>query len=459
MIKKSKKIIALGLLTTMVAAMAIGTNAQAKNEVSKVSKKSKLEAYIKFTRILNVIEKDYVDDLNTTDLIDKALKGLLTNLDAHSSFMDKKSFKELNVQTSGEFGGLGISVGMRDGVLTVIAPLKDTPADKAGVKAGDIILKIDDKATLGMTIDEAVAIMRGKPKTDILLTIVRKGELKPLEIKITRDIIKIQSVYAKKIGDDILYMHITSFDQKVVKSVKEAIKKDSNRTGILMDLRNNPGGLLDQAVGLVDLFVDKGIIVSQKGRDSKENVEFKAHKKDTDTHTPIVVLVNGGSASASEIVSGALQDDRRAIIVGEKTFGKGSVQVVMPVGDGEALRLTVARYYLPSGRTIQAKGVTPDIIVHPGKVAMDNNTSFMIKEQELKKHLKKELEKIDGDEEKKEKKSKADNNQTVEGQAGDEEDKSIITEKQIYNDAQLKSAIDILRALIITAEPKQEKKK
>ena len=459
MIKKSKKVIALGLLTTMIAALAIGTNAQAKNEASELSKKSKLEAYIKFTRILNVIEKDYVDDLNTTDLIDKALKGLLTNLDAHSSFMDKKSFKELNVQTSGEFGGLGISVGMKDGVLTVIAPLKDTPADKAGVKAGDIILKIDDKATLGMTIDEAVAIMRGKPKTDILLTIVRKGEIRPLEIKITRDIIKIQSVYAKKISDDILYMHITSFDQKVVNDVKEAIKKDSNRTGILIDLRNNPGGLLDQAVGLVDLFVDEGIIVSQKGRDSKENVEFKAHKRDTNTHTPIVVLVNGGSASASEIVSGALQDDRRAIIVGEKTFGKGSVQVVMPVGDGEALRLTVARYYLPSGRTIQAKGVTPDIIVHPGKVAMDNNTSFMIKEQELKKHLKKELAKIDGDQEKKEKKSKTDKNKKVEDKSKTEEDKSIITKKQIYNDAQLKSAIDILRALIITAEPKQEKKK
>ena len=455
MIKKSKKIIILGLLSTVTAALIVGTNAQAKNETPANAKKSKLEAYIKFTRILNVIEKEYVDELNTTDLIDKALKGLLVNLDAHSSFMDKKSFKELNVQTSGEFGGLGISVGMRDGVLTVIAPLKDTPAEKAGVEAGDIILKIDDKATLGMTIDEAVAIMRGKPKTDILLTIVRKGESRPLEIKITRDIIKIQSVYTKKVSDDILYLHVTSFDQKVAKDVKKAIKKDSNRTGIILDLRNNPGGLLDQAVGLTDLFVDKGIIVSQKGREAGENIEFKAHAKETDTKTPIVVLVNGGSASASEIVSGALQDHRRAIIVGEKTFGKGSVQVVMPVGDGEALRLTVARYYLPSGRTIQAKGVTPDIIVHPGKVAMDNNTSFMIKERELKKHLEKELEKIDGDEKNKSKKKDGDKKGDKKKEV---EDKTILTEEQIYSDAQLKSGIDILRALIITAQPKQEKK-
>ena len=451
MIQKSKKIMTLGLLTTAAAALIVGTSAQAKNETKEHSGKSKLESYIKFTRILNVIEKDYVDDLNTSELIDKALKGLLSNLDAHSSFMDQKSFKELNVQTSGEFGGLGISVGMRDGVLTVIAPLKDTPAEKAGVKSGDIILKIDDKATLGMTIDEAVSLMRGKPKTDIELTIVRKGESKPLQIKITRDIIKIQSVYAKKIGDDILYLHITSFDQKVAKDVKKAIEKDANRTGYIIDLRNNPGGLLDQAVGLTDLFVDKGIIVSQKGREASENVEFKAHAEGTDTTTPIVCLVNGGSASASEIVSGALQDNRRAVIVGEKTFGKGSVQVVMPVGEGEALRLTVARYYLPSGRTIQAKGVTPDIIVHPGKVAMDDNASFMIKERELKKHLKKELEKIGGDKKKGKEESKS-------AEEKSDENKTILTEKQIYNDAQLKSGVDILRALIITAKPAQEKK-
>ncbi len=213
-----------------------------------------------------------------------------------------------------------------------------------------------------MSIDDSVKLMRGKPKTSLVLTIIRKGESKPLEVKITRDIINIQSVYAKTIEDKILYIHVTSFDQKVVEGVEKAIKEHNVTTGIVLDLRNNPGGLLDQAVDLVDLFVEKGVIVSQKGKVESENQSYMAHKKTTDIQTPLVVLVNGGSASASEIVSGALQDLNRSIIVGEKTFGKGSVQVVMPMGEEEALKLTVARYYLPSGRTIQAVGVTPDII-------------------------------------------------------------------------------------------------
>ncbi len=455
MIKKSKKIIGIGFIATFAAAFITSSIAEAKSETPQNGEKSKLESYIKFTQILNLIEAQYVDELNASDLVDKALKGMLTNLDAHSSYLDKKSFNDLNVQTSGEFGGLGISVGMKDDVLTVIAPIEGTPADKVGVKSGDIILKINDKSTLGMTIDDAVGLMRGKPKTDITLTVVRKGESKPLEFKITRDIINIQSVYAKKIGDDILYIHVTSFDQKVAKDVKEAITKDANRTGIILDLRNNPGGLLDQAVGLTNIFVDNGVIVSQKGRESSENAEFKADPKEAVTKVPLVVLINGGSASASEIVSGALQDHHRAIIVGEKTFGKGSVQVVMPVGEGEALRLTVARYYLPSGRTIQAVGVTPDITVHPGKVARDDNLTFMIKEQELKRHLEGELEKVNGKSEDKPKTEKAlDVTETLE----DDRNKTIITEDKIYDDAQLKSAIDILRALIITNKPKEEKK-
>ena len=444
MIKKSKKIIFASLVSTLAAAYLFGSFAQAK-ESKESTAKEKLEAYIKFTQILNLIEKEYVDEVNTSTLVDKALKGLMTNLDAHSNYMDRKSYKELTVQTKGEFGGLGISVGMKDGALTVIAPLEGTPAMKAGVKAGDIILKIDDKATIGMNIDEAVKLMRGKPGTDILLTIVRKKEPKPLRIKITRDIIKIDSVYNKTIQDaeGILYLHIASFDQKVVESVKKAIAEHNNTKGIIMDLRNNPGGLLDQATGLVDMFVEEGVIVSQKGKKHFENVEYKATKKGTDTHTPIIILVNGGSASASEIVAGALQDFKRAVVVGEKTFGKGSVQVVMPIGRDEALKLTVARYYLPSGRTIQAKGVTPDIIVHLGKIDYTDDP-VLLKEKDLKKHLENELEKIDADAPKTEKEN---NNEKSDAK---EENKTLITEKMLYNDAQLKSAVDILKALIIT---------
>jgi len=326
---------------------------------------------------------------------------------------------------------------MRDGALTIIAPIEGTPADKAGVKASDIILKIDKQSTLNMTIDEAVNLMRGKPGTSLTLTIVRKGENKPLLIPITRDIIKIDSVYTKTIEkENILYIRVVNFDKKVVRKVKEALSKNMDIKGIVLDLRNNPGGLLNQAVGLTDLFVSKGVIVSQKGRYKEQNSEYKATQAGTFSDVPLVVLVNGGSASASEIVSGALQDHKRAVIVGEKTFGKGSVQVIMPIDKEEALRLTIARYYLPSGRTIQAVGVTPDVIVHPGEVPhkIDN---FMIKENELKQHLEKELEKVDG----KSKNKKQDKNK--------KEKKKIITQEDILKDLQLKSAIDIIKVLNI----------
>jgi carboxyl-terminal processing protease len=395
------------------------------------NQQTRLAAYEKFVKVVNMIEAYYVDDINTTTIINKALKGLLPELDAHSSYLDRKAYKELKVQTTGEFGGLGIVVGMRNGVLTVISPIDDTPAYKAGLKAGDIILKINDKATIDMTLDEAVNLMRGKPGTKITLTIVRKGK-KPFEVTITRGIIKIKSVKAKDLQNypDIKYIRISSFDKNVVPTLKKILPtlKKEGKKGIIIDLRNNPGGLLNQATGTLDLFIDNGILVSQKGRVKSENEVYYAHKLGTYKNIPIVVLVNGGSASASEIVSGGLQDHRRAVIVGEKTFGKGSVQAILSVNKDEAIRLTVARYYLPSGRTIQAKGVTPDIIVHPGKIEEENLTETEIKEANLKAHLKAELNKI---EKKKVKK----------------EDKNI---QKINGDLQLLTGANILKALIIS---------
>lgn len=414
-----------------------------KSDIQAVDDKdiqTRFESLSKLTKVIGTIEKYYVDELKLQEIVDKTLKGLMQELDAHSSFMDKKYFKEMQVQTDGEFGGLGITVGIRDGALTVISPIDDTPAFKAGIKAGDIILKIDETSTLNLTIDEAVALMRGKPQTPIVLTIVRKGENKPLVIKIVRDIIKIQSVYAKTIEEDILYLRITSFDKKVEEGLKKAIKQHPKHTGIVLDLRNNPGGLLTQAINVSDMFINKGVIVSQKGRDEQSEEIFTAKASTTLSQKPMVVLVNGGSASASEIVSGALQDHKRAIVVGEKTFGKGSVQVVLPITDDkiEGIKLTIAKYYLPNGRTIQATGITPDIISYPGKDIAEPELSLQVKEADLKKHLESELEKVDN------------NSETLQAEKEDEEEnKNIITPTQIFDDNQLKTALDVLRSLII----------
>ena len=390
---------------------------------------SRLEQLSKITKTMAVVEKYYVDDLNFTDISNKTISGLLSNLDAHSSYLDERAFKDMQIATSGEFGGLGITIGMKDGAVSVIAPIDDTPAAKAGIKAGDVILRIDGQSTIGMSIDDAVNKMRGKPKTGVDITIVRKEKKKPLEFHSSRDTIKVQSVSAKLVpSENILYLRVSTFDANVEKKAREFIEKNKSVRGIVLDLRNNPGGLLNQAVGLTNLFVSDGVIVSQKGRDESNNEAHKADPKKKVTDLPLAVLINEGSASASEIVSGALQDFKRAVVIGQKSFGKGSVQVVMPVDDKEAIRLTVARYYLPSGRTIQAVGVEPDVVVYAGKVPNEEN-NLTLKESDLKAHLQSELEKVEG---KKESKN---------------DDKNIITAAQIYEDIQLKTAIDSVKII------------
>jgi len=397
---------------------------------------TKLESFTKLQTVLYQIEHIYVSDLKFHEIIDKTIAGVMNELDAHSAYMDKKAYKAMNTQMKGEFGGLGIVIGMRDGALTVISPIDDTPAKKAGIQSGDIILKIEEKSTLKMTIDEAVSIMRGKEGTPIQITIVRKGENKPLKINIIRGKIKIKSVKAKTINKNILYIRIASFDNNVASLLTKELDKHKNITGIIMDLRNNPGGSLSQAIKTVDIFVDKGVIVSQKGREKSDDKFYYAKAKTTLTKVPMVILVNGGSASASEIVSGALQDHKRAVVIGENTFGKGSVQAILPIvaDRSEAIKLTIARYYLPSGRTIQAKGIIPDIESYSGEVPGKKDDEFSIKERDLKKHLEVELEKT-GTKVKKDDTKK---------------DDTIITKETIYKDNQLKTGIDVLKALILT---------
>ena len=323
-----------------------------------------------FGDVFERVRADYVEAPDDSKLIESAINGMLAGLDPHSSYMDPKSFKDMQVQTRGEFGGLGIEVTMEDGLIKVVAPIDETPAAKAGILANDIITKLDDEQVQGLTLNQAVEKMRGPVNTKIKLSIIRKGQDKPIEVSITRDIIRVRSVRSSVEGDDVGYIRLTQFNEQTTEGLKKAISditakvSDDKLKGYILDLRNDPGGLLDQAISVADAFLQKGEIVSTRGRNAEETQRYNARPGDLTNGKALIVLINGGSASASEIVAGALQDHKRATVVGTRSFGKGSVQTIIPLGSGNgALRLTTARYFTPSGRSIQAKGISPDIEV------------------------------------------------------------------------------------------------
>ena len=345
-----------------------------------------------FAEVMERAKISYVEEVTDKKLIESAINGMLTSLDPHSSYLDVDSFNYMNEQTKGKFGGLGIEITMDNGLVKVVSPIDDTPAAKAGIKAGDYITNIDDETVVGMSLNEAVSKLRGKVGTKVKLSI-RRVNSKPLEFTIKRQEIKIQSVKSEIKNDEISYIRISSFSEDIDQIISEAInnaKKElkNKLLGIVIDVRNNPGGLLDQAVEVSDLFLEKGEIVSTRSRNESDTVKFMATEGDIAKDLPIVVMINEGSASASEILAGALQDHRRAVILGEKSFGKGSVQTVIPLRDFGAMRITTARYYTPSGRSIQAKGIEPDILVKPAKVEELESYALNISEAELNNALK-----------------------------------------------------------------------
>ena len=361
-----------------------------------------------FTEVYGRVKNDYVEVVDDKELIEEAINGMLSGLDPHSAYLNEEAFKEMKVGTQGEFGGLGIEVSMEDGFVKVVAPIEDTPAWNAGLKSGDLIIKLDESNVKGMTLNDAVKLMRGKPGTDIILTIVRKGEPQPQTITVTRDIIQIQSVKYRMLEEDYAYFRVTQFQEHTGEKLGQAIEKlfaenEGPMKGMILDLRNDPGGLLTASIGVSAAFLQKDkLVVYTEGRTNDARMrmyarpefyargpkgDYLANVPEAAKTVPMVVLVNGGSASASEIVAGALQDHRRAVIMGTQTFGKGSVQTILPLGNGTAIKLTTARYFTPSGQSIQAKGITPDIIVEDATIETKQSSPLMRKEADLKNRL------------------------------------------------------------------------
>jgi len=381
------------VIYTVVLTLLAGV-AQAKNKDAEEEQINTYELLNIFGEVMERTKATYVEDVSDKKLIESALNGMLTALDPHSSYLNAEDFKYMNEQTKGKFGGLGIEITMENSVVKVISPIDDTPAAKAGIKAGDYITDIDDETVIGLSLNEVVSKLRGKVGTKVKVTI-RRVNAKPFTVTLKRDEIKIQSVKSEIKNDDILYIRISSFnediDEDITKAVKDAQKQLKNKlAGLVIDVRNNPGGLLDQAVKVSDLFLERGEIVSTRSRNDEDTIKFSATPGDIANNLPIVVMINEGSASASEILSGALQDHHRAVILGEKSFGKGSVQTVIPLRNNAAMRITTARYYTPSGRSIQAKGIEPDLVVKQAKLEEFDNDDYNFSEANLKGALKNE---------------------------------------------------------------------
>ncbi len=428
-------LVLVGLLAGL--SISIGTGVVAERD-TKATSGLPVEELRTFSDVFGRIKNDYVEDVEDSEMLKNAIRGMLSGLDPHSSYLDQEQFKELQVGTSGEFGGLGIEVGMEDGFVKVIAPIDDTPAERAGIKAGDLIIRLDDTPVKGLTLNDAVKIMRGKPGTVLRLTVVREGVDQPLKIDIKRDIIKVKSVKSRMLEDGFGYVRISQFQSKTAENMVDAIevlKKESGGSlkGLVLDLRNNPGGVLNGAVAVSDAFLKKGLIVYTEGRVSDSKLRFNATPDDILDAAPLVILVNQGSASASEIVSGALQDHRRAIIVGTPTFGKGSVQTILPLSNGTAVKLTTARYYTPSGRSIQAEGIKPDIELEQVRISAVESSLDPIKEADLSRHL------SNGNGKKSRK--------SADGKAEDGEEEPLA-----QKDYQLYEALNLLKGLAIQRE-------
>src|SRR5947208_4706256 len=396
-----------------------------------------------FGEVFERVRAEYVDEVSDDTLVESAINGMLTSLDPHSNYLNTKNFNDMKVQTRGEFGGLGIEVSMESGLVKVVSPIDDTPAARAGLKPGDLITHLDGNPVQGLTLPEAVEKMRGPVNSDINLTIRRESQ-EPFDVKLTRAIIKIQSVRSHLEGKNIGYIRITSFNEQTDVGLNNAMKNlkqqaDNKLIGIVLDLRNNPGGLLDQAVAVSDAFLEKGEIVSTRGRRADDAQRYNARQGDIATGLPVAVLINGGSASASEIVAGALQDHHRAVLLGTKTFGKGSVQTIIPLAGHGAMRLTTARYYTPSGRSIQARGIDPDIVVEAAKIAKDEKAADKTGDKTAKAGDKKDDKSAKKDDKKDEKK---DDSAADQGAV----DPAVIGTADDY---QLARAVDMLRGIAL----------